>query len=61
MGDSGCQVELVVILETMLKNTTTSDFAKYTVFAWSRSPISILTHCQSSVNTVTLFKEVIYQ
>lgn len=52
VGDSGCQVELVVILEPVLKNTTTSDFAKYTVFAWSRSPISILTLCQSSVNYV---------
>lgn len=55
MGASGCQVELVVILETVLKNTTTDDFAKYTVFTWSRSLISILTHCRSSVNTVTLF------
>lgn len=59
MGESGCQVELVVILETVLKNTTTNDFAKYTVFTWSRSPISILTHCQNFVNTVPLFKEVI--
>lgn len=60
VGDSGCQVELVVILETMLKNTTTNDFAKYTVFTCSRSPISMLTHYQSSVHTVTLFKEVIW-
>lgn len=58
MGESGRQVELVVILETVLKNTTTSDFAKYTVFTWSRSPISTLIHCQNSVNTVALFKKV---
>lgn len=59
MGESFCQVELVVILEIVLKNTTTNDFAKYTVFTWSRSPISVLNHCQNSGNTVTLFKEVI--
>lgn len=30
VGDSGCQVELVVILEAVLKNTTANDFANYT-------------------------------
>lgn len=51
MGESSCQVELVVILETRLKKATTSDLAKSTVFTWSRSLISILTHCQNLVNT----------
>lgn len=57
--ESGCQGELVVILEIILKNTATNDVATYTIFAWSRSPISILSHCQNSVKTVTLFKEVV--
>lgn len=50
MGESVCQVELVVILEIVLKNTTTNDFAKYTVFTWSRALVSILMHCQNSGN-----------
>ena len=47
-----------VWMEPYVEFLDSADFAKYTVFTWSRSPISILIHCPNSVNTVALFKKV---